>query len=312
MTVYRCSPLVVVVAGPTASGKTTMGIQLAKHFNTSVIAADSRQVYKELCIGTAVPTPQQLAEVPHYLIQHQSIYEHYSVGHFEKDALAAIRQAHEQRPVVFLVGGTGLYIDAVCNGLDELPTPPDAVRAQVQAIYQQGGLAALQEQVQHIDPVYYATVDRQNPVRLIRALEVFFTTQRPFSSYRSGMRVERPFRVLKLCLHDSKEALHARIRARVFDMVAQGLVNEAAALAHVHSLKALQTVGYQEVFPYLDGACSLEDMIEQIAQHTRQYAKRQLTWFRKDTAYHWLLPTELPRAIQLVTQHIEDGANHGA
>jgi tRNA dimethylallyltransferase len=273
--------LLVVVGGTTASGKTAVAIQLATHFRTEIVSADSRQFYREMSIGTAKPTPEELAQVRHYFINVLSIKELYSVGAFEKDALGVLDQLFRENEVVVAAGGSGLYLRALCEGLDEFPEVPAGVAQQIEAEFSTHGIIHLQEELRHADPEYFATVDRSNPVRLLRALGVIRASGRPFSSFRKKSPADRGFDTLGILLDLPKDELNTRIDARVEQMVSAGLVEEAKQLLAFRHFRALQTVGYQEVFEYLDGKMTLTEAIGKIKTNTRRFAKRQRTWFRK-------------------------------
>ena len=293
----------IVIAGPTASGKTAFSIELAKALNTVILSADSRQFYKEMSIGTAAPTEEELSQVKHYFVHHISIEDKYDVADYERDALQLLEELFKTHDTVIMTGGSGLFIDAVCNGIDAMPDVQPEIREKVQKIYDEGGLKALQDEVQRLDPKYFATVDQQNPRRLQRALEVCYQTGQPFSSFRSGNTVQRDFDIKKYALLWDRQALIERIDKRVDMMMEQGLLEEAKALYPKRHLNALNTVGYKELFAYFDGQCTLKEAVEQIKIHTRQYAKRQMTWLRKDTSYQWIMPEEatlyLPKTTPL-------------
>lgn len=271
----------LVIGGPTASGKTATAVQVARYFDTVVLSADSRQFYREMSIGTAKPTLAERQGVPHYFIDTLSIEQPYSVGDFERDALALLADVFQHKNIAVLVGGSGLYLQAVYAGLDAFPSVSAATRAHVQAGEAAGGLAWLQQQVAEHDPEYFATADIQNPARLRRALEVCLESGRPFSSFRQQQSAPRPFRPLLALLQLPRAELYARIEQRVDAMVAAGLEEEARTLWPYRHLPALRTVGYEEWFDYFEGNISRQQAIEKIKQHTRNYAKRQETWFRK-------------------------------
>lgn len=289
-----------VIAGPTASGKTAFAIKLAKALNTVILSADSRQFYKEMSIGTAAPTEEELSQVRHYFVRHISIDDKYDVADYERDVMLLLDQLFKTHDTVVLTGGSGLFIDAVCNGIDTIPDISAETRETVQRIFDEGGLKALQDEVQRLDPKYYAVVDRQNPRRLQRALEVCRQTGQPFSSFRSGGNVRRNFGIRKYALLWDRQALIERIDQRVDMMMEQGLLKEAEALYHKRHLNALNTVGYKELFNYLDGNCTLSEAVEQIKIHTRQYAKRQMTWLRKDPTYHWITQEDFEDLTQSI------------
>ncbi|PSL25970.1 tRNA (adenosine(37)-N6)-dimethylallyltransferase MiaA [Chitinophaga ginsengisoli] len=278
---------VIIIAGPTAAGKTAKAIEVAQHFDTAVISADSRQCYREISIGTAKPSPQELQAVPHYFINSHSIREEVNAGLYERLALDYAAEVWKDRDVVVMCGGTGLYIKAFCEGIDNIPAAPTEVRSAIQDRYEKEGLAWLQQEVQEKDPAFYAIAEIQNPQRLMRALEVLYTTGQSITSFRTGNTVQRDFHIIKTAITLPKEQLHANIARRVHQMVADGLLEEVRAVLPYRDHNALQTVGYKEVFDYLDGKLSWDEAVEQIIIHTRQYAKRQLTWFRKDTDFKW-------------------------
>jgi len=278
----------MVIAGPTASGKTSISIQLAKYYNTVIISADSRQFYREMSIGTAKPTDEELAAIKHYFINSHSITENFSVGDFERECLALLDELFKQYDKVVLVGGSGLYIKAVCEGFDRLPVADTAIRNRLNLELTERGLMRLQERLKLVDPVYHGTVDLSNPQRIIRALEVFEATGKPFSSYHRSTKNERPFNIIKIGLNWPREILYDRVNQRVDMMVKQGLVDEVKALLPYRHLNALNTVGYSELFDYFDGKTDLGTAINLIKQNTRRFAKRQLTWFGKDKEITWL------------------------
>jgi tRNA dimethylallyltransferase len=278
----------IVVCGPTAAGKTSVAIALAKAFRTEVISADSRQVYRELPIGTAQPTAAELAEVPHHFIASRSIQEDYSAGMYADDALALLQRLFAQHDVVVMCGGTGLYIKAVCEGLDEVPPADPAVRDALTAQWKAEGLEALLVRLQALDPIHYARMDRQNPQRVIRALEVCLISGRPFSSFHTQLPQSRAFETIKLGIDVPKRQLDARIASRTDSMMAAGWLNEARAVLPYRHVNALNTVGYKELFDHLDGKTTLSEAVGLIKLHTAQFAKRQLTWFRKDASVKWM------------------------
>lgn len=276
-----------MITGPTAVGKTAASIRVARLLGCSVVSADSRQLFREMPVGTAAPTAAEMEGVPHEFIASHSVSEAYDAGRYETDALAVLEKLFAQQNVQVLCGGSGLYIDAVCKGFDELPARDEAVRDQLQQLYGEGGIEALQQKLQQLDPAHYATMDHQNPHRLLRALEVCIVTGQPYSQQRSGKGKERPFRVVKLGLQMDREQLYERINKRVDQMMQDGLVEEAKRLLPYRTHNALQTVGYKELFDYFDGKTDLETAVELIKQHTRNFARRQLTWFRRDKDMQW-------------------------
>jgi tRNA dimethylallyltransferase len=283
----------IVVAGPTASGKTAAAIRLAQYYKTAIISADSRQFYREMAIGTAKPTWIELAAAKHYFIDSHSVTELFSVGDFEKQALALLDELFKTHDKVILVGGSGLYIKALCEGFDEIPQADAAIREKLNNELAKKGIIPLQEELKQADPAYYAQADINNPQRIIRALEVFRQTGMPFSSYRKATVNTRPFNILKIALNLPREVLYDRINQRVDIMVKDGLVNEVKSLAAYRNVNALNTVGYSEVFDYFDGKTDLPKATDLIKQNTRRFAKRQLTWFRKDQEIIWLAPDDV-------------------
>jgi tRNA dimethylallyltransferase len=278
---------VIIIVGPTASGKTEFSLQLAAELKTSIISADSRQCYKELNIGVAKPPEKALHSIKHYFINSHSIHDKVNAQVFENYALKAVDEIFEHSNTAVMVGGTGMYIKAFCEGLDEMPVIDAAVRGEIINAYNKKGLSWLQEEVQKNDPVFWEQAEQQNPQRLIRALEVFYTTGISISCFRTSKIVQRPFRIIKTGIDLTKQQLHERIENRVNEMVEQGLVDEVRSLLPFKHLNALQTVGYKEIFSYIDGETGLPESIKEIKSNTRKYAKRQLTWFRKDKKISW-------------------------
>ena len=291
----------IVIAGPTASGKTAFSINLAKALDTVIISADSRQFYKEMSIGTAAPTPDELSQVKHYNVHNISIEDKYDVAEYEKDVLQLLDTLFQEHEYVILTGGSGLFIDAVCNGIDEMPDITAETREKVENLYREGGLRALQSSVQQIDPEYFSIVDQQNPRRLQRALEVCYQTGKTFTSFRQKQTAPRDFNIIKFALLWDRETLNRRIDLRVDMMMEQGLLEEARSLYPMRHLNALNTVGYKELFAYFDGNCTLKEAVEQIKIHTHQYAKRQMTWLHKDERYIWVKPDEMEKVVNLIS-----------
>lgn len=273
--------ILVVITGPTAVGKTQTCVEVAQHFHAPVISADSRQFYEELKIGAAAPSTEELAAVPHFFVGHLKVTDYYNVSMFEQQALACLNELFEKHQLVLLTGGSGLYIDALLYGIDDLPDIDPQLRQQIILQYQNNGLEWLRAELRIIDPEYYAKVDLANPNRMMRALEVFYQTGKPFLSLHSNKKKSRDFRILKILLNRPRSELFERINLRADLMFEQGLIEEARALLPFRQLNALNTVGYKEVFLYLDGEYSLEMSKEKIKTNTRRYAKRQLTWFHR-------------------------------
>ncbi|HEY8928007.1 MAG TPA: tRNA (adenosine(37)-N6)-dimethylallyltransferase MiaA [Mucilaginibacter sp.] len=282
------SPTLIIIAGPTASGKTAAAIEVAQHYDTVVVSADSRQFYREMSIGTAKPSPDELAAVKHYFIDNLSITQNYTAGDFERECLALLNELFKTHKVVVLAGGSGLFINAVCNGFDEFPDTNPAIRERLNSELEENGITFLQEKLKAADPDYYARVDINNPQRIKRALEVFETSGQPYSSFRKSSANKRPFRSLKFALDWPREVLYDRINRRVDEMVKQGLIEEVRSLLPYRHLNALNTVGYSEIFDYFDGRTDLATAIALIKQNTRRFAKRQMTWFGRDQEMIWV------------------------
>lgn len=292
----------IVLAGPTASGKTATAIKLAKAFDAEIISADSRQFYKELSIGTAAPTAEELAQVKHHFVHNLSIEYKYDVADYEKDVLSFLKQYFKTKNVAVMTGGSGLFIDAVCNGLDEIPDISDEIRTKVTKMLEDGGIEALQKEVERVDNDYFQIVDKQNPRRLQRALEVYYQTGKPYSTFRQKNVAKRDFDIIKLAILWDRDKLIERINKRVDMMMEQGLLEEVKSVYPKRHLNSLNTVGYKELFDYLDGKCSLEQAVEQIKINTRQYAKRQMTWLRKNNDYKWFTINEIDMIIDTILE----------
>ena len=295
---------VIIIAGPTAVGKTAMAISVAQHFNTEIISADSRQCYQELNIAVARPSVEELSLVPHHFIATHSIHQKITAAFFEAYALEKAALLFEQKEVVVLVGGTGLYIRAFEEGLDAIPEIPAHIREELSQQYKMNGIIWLQEAVKKQDPLFYATGEIQNPHRLLRALEVFKATGQSIVTFKSGAKKKRPFNIIKIALHLPKEVLYHNINQRVEQMMVAGLEEEALQLNPYRHLTALQTVGYKELFSYFDGAISRTEAVEAIKRNTRQYAKRQLTWFKKDPQFTWFTPFEQKALLNCISTKI--------
>ena len=294
------SKYLIVLGGPTASGKTTLAIRLARHFKTEVVSADSRQFYKEMSIGTAKPTALELAAVKHHFVGSRSIQDDYSVGQYEREAIALLNQLFERHDTVVLTGGSGLFINAVCQGLDDFPPVSKDVRDEVVKLFEERGIEALQEIVKREDFDYYQRVDLQNKQRLMRAVEVIRASGRPYSSFLAANKVDRNFTPIYLQVHHPRPKLYERINKRVALMIEEGLVEEVKGLLEFRSNNALQTVGYQEIFDHLNGNTSLERAIELIRQNSRRYAKRQITWMRRDGFWKHIRPSDWHIALDYI------------
>lgn len=278
-------PTLIVIAGPTASGKTDLSLQLAKAYNAEILSADARQFYRKMDIGTAKPSPQQLAEVNHHFIDFIDPSAEYNAGQYEKEAISFLNQYFENNEICILTGGSGMYINAVTEGFDELPSTPITIREKFNVLYENKGISHLQELLKSADPQYFEEVDIHNKQRIQRALEAIEVSGKPFSELRKKQKQKRKFAIQKIVLTPSRQELYLRINNRVDEMVKAGLLEEVQSLISLKNCNALQTVGYQELFDYLEGSKTFEEAIDKIKQHTRNYAKRQTTWFRKQDDY---------------------------
>ena len=292
----------LVIAGPTAVGKTRLAIDIARHFHTEIISADSRQIYKELTIGTAKPTVTELHEVRHHFINSHSIHEEYDAARFGEEALALINKLFEQHDYVVVCGGSGLYLKALLDGFDDIPEVADEVRDQLIEEFEAKGLLWLQNKMRELDPAYFQQIDQKNPVRLMRALEVKIATGRSISDFQTHVKRTHPFLVVKIGLELERAVLYTRIDARMDSMIDSGLFEEAKALYPLKDLNALQTVGYREIYDYLDGQYDREEAVRLLKRNTRRYAKRQLTWFKRDEEIRWFNPNDWVGIIS----HIQD------
>lgn len=282
----------VVITGPTAVGKTALSVRLARQWQTEIISADARQFYKELSIGTASPSPAEMGGVTHHFVGHLSVFDYYNVSSFEQQALAISDKIFSQSDYVILTGGSGLYIDTLCHGIDSLPDVDSQIRSEVQKVYKTDGLYGLRTWLRNIDPVYYEQVDLANPKRIMRGLEVFLQTGIPYSKHLVKQRVERPFSIKRVVLNREREELFSRINDRVVKMIANGLIEEALSMYQYRDLNALNTVGYKEIYAWLANAWDLHMAIQKIQTHTRRYAKRQITWFKQYKDAGWFHPED--------------------
>lgn len=294
----------ILVVGPTAVGKTDICLNLAKKFNTEIVSCDSRQFYREMKLGTAKPSSDELQQVPHHFINSLSIEEDYDVRKFEKEALALLEGLFKHHQLVIMTGGSGLFADAIVNGMDEMPEVASEIRAGIIQEYEQKGLGFLQEEVAKNDPEYFGIVDQKNPQRLMRALEIWRGTGKKFSSFRVKSKKERPFEVIKIGLERDREALYVRIDLRMDQMIAAGLFDEADALFGKRNLNALQTVGYSEIFGYVEGKYDKEEAIRLLKRNSRRYAKRQMTWFKKDESIKWFSPEKQGEILAYIQDQI--------
>jgi tRNA dimethylallyltransferase len=294
------SKTVVIITGPTAVGKTDTSLTIARALGAEIISADARQFYKELKIGTAAPTPSELEQVNHHLVGHLSINDYYNVSMFEKEALSITHELFKRSDFVILTGGSGLYIDAFCDGIDDLPEIDPQIRQKVKNLYHEQGLEGLRTQLRIFDPEYYATVDIANPNRMMRGIEVMLSTGKKFSQLRRNTNTTRPFNIKKIILNRPRHELFERINQRTALMVEQGLIEEALQFFIHKNLNALNTVGYKELFAWLENRSNLNSALENIRISTRRYAKRQLTWFKKYNDAKWFLPSEIKGMIGFV------------
>jgi len=295
----------IVILGPTAIGKTALSIKLARHFNTEIISSDSRQLFKEMKIGTAVPSTEELNSVKHHFIGNLSISDYYNVSKFEKEALHKLDDIFLKNNLAIMVGGSGLYIDAVCKGIDDLPDPDKKLRHEINEIFKSSGIEALQKKLKELDPEYYLIVDLKNPKRLMRAIEVCLQTGKTYTSLRKNKTGKRDFNIIKIGLNCEREKLFDRINLRVDKMINEGLLDEVKELYKHKNLNSLNTVGYKEIFDFLDNKTSFEQAIENIKTNTRRYAKRQLTWFKRDEVIKWFHPTEKNEIILYLSEKID-------
>ena len=299
------SKTLIVIVGPTAIGKTALAIEVARHFNTEIISADSRQFYKEMEIGTAKPHEEELAAAKHHFINSHTISQLFSTGDFELEALKTIEQIFEKHDLAIMVGGSGLYINAVVNGLDEMPEIDLQIREKLNRQFEEEGISAIQNQLKEYDPEYFEKVDQNNPQRMIRGLEVFLSTGQKLSSMLSATKKQRPFKIIKIGLNTDRAKLYTRINTRVDNMIEAGLLEEVKVLTSFRKYNALNTVGYSEIFDYFDKKISLDEAISSIKQNTRRFAKRQLTWFRRDDEINWFEPTQTEQVLSLIDQNLK-------
>jgi len=302
---FRMDTLIVVL-GPTGVGKSDISIKLAKHFHSEIISADSRQFFRELSIGTAVPSPEELNVVPHHFIQTKSIHDYYNVSEFETEALQTIDQLFAKKNPVILTGGSMLYVDTICNGIDDIPTVNPEIREEVTKWFQQNGIDALRQRLLEIDPEYYHIADLNNPKRLLHAVEIHQMTGKPFTSFRKNTIKERPFRILKIGINQERKILYDRINARVELMMKNGLLEEAKSVYSYRQLNSLNTVGYKELFSFLNGDCTLAEAVDLIQRNTRKYARKQLTWFRRDQQIQWFEPEQIPEIIDYIEHKLKE------
>jgi tRNA dimethylallyltransferase len=297
----------IVITGPTAVGKTALCLGIAKHYDIPIINADSRQIYRDMRIGTASPTESQLEEVKHFLVGKLNLTDYYSASMFEQDVLEILKQQFsgpDSKNIALLTGGSMMYIDAVCNGIDDIPTIEDEVRENLKKRLEQEGLERLCEELRLLDPEYYNIVDKKNTRRVIHGLEICYQTGKTYTSFRKRDKKERPFNIIKIALNRERKELYCRINKRVDQMIEEGFIDEARALYGQRELNSLNTVGYKELFDHFDGIYSLEEAIERIKGNTRRYARKQLTWFKRDPEVKWFHPDNVDEIINYISQQI--------
>jgi tRNA dimethylallyltransferase len=297
-------PVLIVILGPTGVGKTSISLKLAELLDCPIISSDSRQFYNELKIGTAAPTEEELERVKHYFIGSHSIHDEYNAGQYEQDVMQLTAKIFTQGNAALLVGGSMMYIDAVCNGMDDIPSVPVEVRDGWLKVFEENGLEYIQRQLQELDPSHYQQVDLKNPKRILHALEICSVTGKPYSALRTGLKKERPFQIIKIGLNRPRAELYERINLRVDVMMADGLLEEAKQYFEYRHLNTLNTVGYKEIYEYMLGNWTLEHAVEMIKQDSRRYAKRQLTWFNRDSEIHWFHPDDEDQIIDFVNKKL--------
>ena len=293
----------IVITGPTAVGKTALTLELAKHYGIPIINADSRQIYKELKIGTASPTTEQLQQVHHYFVGSKSIRDYYNASMYEQEVLSLLETLFSSSPIQVLSGGSMMYIDAVCNGIDDIPTVRDDIRNEMKRRYQEEGLESLCEDLRCLDPEHYEVVDRQNHRRVIHALEICYQTGKTYTSFRTQARKPRPFTIIKIGLNRDRDELYQRINLRVDDMMQQGLLEEAQSMLPYRDVNALNTVGYKELFDYFDGRWPLTEAVSRIKGNTRRYARKQLTWYKRDEQVRWFHPDQQQEILNFISHY---------
>lgn len=296
----------VVITGPTGIGKTSVGIEVARHFHTEIISSDSRQIYRELSIGTAVPSNKELKEVPHHFIHSHSINDDYNASRYEHEALEILDTLFRKHTIVLLVGGSMLYVDAVCKGIDSMPDADPEIRESLKKQLSNEGLESLRRQLKKLDPAYYETVDLKNPNRIIHALEITLQTGKPYSSFRKQKSKERAFQIIKIGLNSDRDNLHQRINQRVDKMIEAGLIEEARHVYDKKHLNSLNTVGYRELFSWFDGEITKEKATELIKRNSRRYARKQLTWFRRDPEVEWFEPGQTEQIIEYISEKMKE------
>ncbi len=303
--IQSVEPTLIVITGPTGSGKTDLSINIARELGCHILSADSRQLYRDIPIGTAAPTKEQLSIVPHHFVGILGLDDYYSAAQYEEDVMSLLPELWQQSPYVVMCGGSMMYIDAVTKGIDDLPTITPEIRSQAMALYETGGIELLRETLLQIDPVYYNQVDLNNHKRLVHAIEITMQAGCPYSSLRTGKAKTRDFRIIKMAINYDRETLFNRINKRVDNMIAEGLIEEARSVYHLRHLNSLNTVGYKELFAYFDGVMDRDTAIARIGKNTRVYAKKQLTWMKRDADIHMLNPTSaFAQAMQIINKPI--------
>lgn len=297
-------PTLIALIGPTGVGKTELSLSIAEHYHTVILSSDSRQLYKELKIGTAAPTPEQLSRVPHYFVGTLELTDYYSAAQYEAEVLKKLDELFKSHPVVLMTGGSMMYVDAVCKGIDDIPTVDKETRELMLHRYETEGLEQLCAELRVLDPEYYRIVDLKNPKRVIHALEICYMTGKTYTSFRTQTPKERPFRIVKVGLTREREELYRRINQRVDEMMKEGLLEEAKHVYPYKHLNSLNTVGYKEIFKYLDGEWDLPFAIEKIKQNSRIYSRKQMTWFKRDTDITWFHPDQKAEIMQFLDQQI--------
>lgn len=299
----------VILLGPTGVGKTELSLRVAEHFGSPIISSDSRQLYKDLPIGTAAPTPEQMARVRHYMVGTLNLTDYYSASNFEEDVISLLNTLHQTTPTVVMTGGSMMYIDAVCKGIDDIPTVTPAIREEIYTQFEREGLVNILQELKEADPVHYGEVDRMNYKRVIHAVEICRMTGKPYSSFRTNSKKERPFRIIKIGLTRDREELYDRINYRVDQMMTDGLLEEARKVYPFRHLNSLNTVGYKELFNYFDGEWSLDLAIEKIKRNSRVYARKQMTWFKRDEEIEWFHPEQETEIINFIEETISSSHN---
>ena len=301
---YTMSHTLIVLIGPTGVGKTELSLSIAEHFHTSILSSDSRQLYADLKIGTAAPTPEQLARVPHHFVGTLKLTDYYSAAQYEADVMKKLEELFSLNEVVVLTGGSMMYVDAICKGIDDIPTVDKETRELMLQKYAEEGLDHLCAELKLLDPEYYQIVDLKNPKRVIHALEICYMTGKSYTSFRTQSTKKRPFRIIKIGLTREREELYERINRRVDEMLDAGLLEEVKAVYPYKELNSLNTVGYKELFKYLDGEWTLEFAIEKIKQNSRIYSRKQMTWFKRDNEIHWFHPDQKEEIINYINEQL--------